>query len=155
MPCILGLLITCNGNQNTASPRPSGGAGRGDDGPVGSRLGADGLLDEAGEAVADAPGGAAVEPEHVLVEGGRQGVGADSAMMGAQEPALGEGGAEVDAGQPKGRVAPRGAGIDRLVRVALGRQAGVTGPAVGGDRGGRGGRPPQGTPPGPGRGGGA
>src|SRR3954465_13023411 len=35
---------------HTASPRPSGGAGRGDDGPVGSRLGADGLLDEAGEA---------------------------------------------------------------------------------------------------------
>src|SRR3954469_22819768 len=150
MPCILGLLITCNGNQNTASPRPSGGAGRGDDGPVGSRLGADGLLDEAGEAVADAPGGAAVEPEHVLVEVGRQGLGADRAMMGGPQPALGEAEDEVDTGQPQGRVAPRGAGIDRLVRVALGRQAGATGPAVGGDRGGGGGGRAAGTLPGPG-----
>src|SRR4051794_7410984 len=128
-------------NPKTASPRPSGGAGRGDDGPVGSRLGADGLLDEAGEAVADAPGGAAVEPEHVLVEVGRQVLGADSAMMGAQQPALGEAEDEVDAGQPKGRVAPRGAGIDRLVRGALRRQAGGNGPTGRGERGRGCGRP--------------
>src|ERR687884_829321 len=104
----------------TASPRASGGAGSGDDGPVGGRPGTDGLLDEAGEAVADALGGAAIEPEHVLVEVGRQVLPADRAVVGAQQPALGEAEDEVDAGQPQRRVAPRGAGVDRLVTVALG-----------------------------------
>ena len=42
---------------------------------VGGGCGLDGLLDEAGEAVADALGGAAVEAEHVLVEIGRQVLG--------------------------------------------------------------------------------
>src|ERR687884_364378 len=107
----------------TASPRASGGGGCGDDGPVGGRPGADGLLDETGEAVADALGGAAVEPEHVLVEVGRQVLPADRAVVGAQEPALGEAEDEMDAGQPERRIA--GAGIGRLVAVALGRQAGV------------------------------
>src|SRR3954453_6993391 len=120
----------------TASPRASGGGGRGDDGPVGGRPGADSLLDEAGEAVADAPSGAAVEPEHVLVEVGRQVLPADRAMMGAQQPALGEAEEEMDAGQPGRRLPPRGAELGRLVGVALGLQAGVAGPAVGGPGGG-------------------
>src|SRR5436305_11221842 len=98
----------------TAYPRPSGWCWRGDEVSVAGRLDAHGVLDEAGEAVADPLGGAAVEPERVLVKprvrlagprpgSGRQVLGADSAMMGAQQPALGEAEDEVDAGQPKGR----------------------------------------------------
>src|SRR4051794_41515341 len=91
----------------SASPRASGGGGCGDDGPVGDGPGADGLLDEPGEAVADALGGAAVEPEHVLVEGGRQVPLADRAPGGAPQPAPDQAEDEVDAGQPARR--PRGA----------------------------------------------
>ena len=60
------------------------------DGAVGGRLGEDGLLDQAGEAVGDALGGPAVEAEDVLVEIGLQMLGADRAMVGAEQPALGE-----------------------------------------------------------------
>src|SRR3954453_19791364 len=129
-------MVCYFGIGDSASPRASGGGGPGDDGPVGGGPGADGLLDEPGEAVADALGGAAVEPEHVLVGGGRQVLAADRAVVGAQEPALGEAEDDMDAGQRERRLG--GAGIDRLVDVAPGREAGVAGPAVGGDGGGLG-----------------
>src|SRR3954452_15107122 len=116
-------MVCYFGIGDSASPRASGGGGPGDDGPVGGGPGADGLLDEPGEAVADALGGAAVEPEHVLVEVGRQVLAADRAVVGAQEPALGEAEDEMDAGQRERRLG--GAGIDRLVDVAPGREAGV------------------------------
>src|SRR3954470_19271270 len=51
---------------------------------------------------------------------------------GAQQPALGEAEDEVDAGQPERGVAPGRAEIGGLVVVALGRQAEVAAPAVGG-----------------------
>ena len=72
-------------------------------------LDAHGVLDEAGEAVADALGGAAVEAEHVLVEVGGEVLLAHRAVVGAQEPALGEAEDEMDAGQPERGVAPGGA----------------------------------------------
>src|SRR4051794_6207922 len=56
---------------DASSPRPSG-SGRSDDGVVADGAGADGLLDDAGEAVAEVFGGAAVEAEHELVEIGRE-----------------------------------------------------------------------------------
>src|SRR5436305_2405226 len=129
----------------TAYPERSGWGG--DDLAVSGGPGLDGLLDQPGEAVADEGGGAAVEPEDVLVRPGvrlagpRPGSGgevllAHRAVVGAEQPALDEAEDEVDAGQPERR--PGGAGIDRLVGVALDRQAGVAGPAVGGDRGGPG-----------------
>src|SRR4051794_21459836 len=90
------------------------------------------MLDEAGEAVADPLGGAAVEAERVLVEVGGEVLLAHRAEVGAEEPALGEAGDGVDAGQPERGVAPGRAGIDGLVVVALGRQAEVAAPAVGG-----------------------
>src|SRR4051794_38432414 len=96
-----GFCLT--GFPHSASPRASGGGGRGDDGPVGDGPGADGLLDEPGEAVADALGGAAVEPEHVLVEGGRQGVFVDRARGGAPQPARCAGEDEGGGGAPGGR----------------------------------------------------
>ena len=79
------------------------------DGAVGGRLGEDGLLDQAGEAVADALGGAAVEAEDVLVEIGRQVLLADRAVVGAEQPALGEAEDQVDGRQAERGVAP-GAG---------------------------------------------
>jgi hypothetical protein len=48
------------------------------------------MLDDAGEAVADALGGAAVEAEGELVEIGRQVLGLDRAVMGPEQPALGK-----------------------------------------------------------------
>jgi hypothetical protein len=56
------------------------------------------VLDDAREAVADAPGGAAVEAEHELVEIGRQVLVADSAVVGTEQPPLGE--AEHQGGSP-------------------------------------------------------
>src|SRR5436305_2392938 len=135
----------------TAYPERSGWGG--DDLAVSGGPGLDGLLDQPGEAVADEGGGAAVEPEDVLVEprvrlaGPRPGSGgevllAHRAVVGAQQPALDEAEDEMDAGQPERGVAPGGARADRLVVVARGRQAEVAAPAVRvhgrrlGDRGG-------------------
>src|SRR5437764_12362485 len=126
---------------NTAYPERSGWGG--DDLAVSGGPGLDGLLDQPGEAVADEVGGAAIEPEDVLVEprvrlaGPRPGSGgevllAHRPVVGAQEPAFGEAEDEMDAGQPERGVAPGGAQADRLVVVALGRQAEVAAPAVGG-----------------------
>src|SRR3954447_13739155 len=118
---------------------------RGDEISVAGRLDAHGVLDEAGEAVADPLGGAAVEPEDVLVEVGGEGLLAHPAGGGAQEPALDEAEDEMDAGQPERGGAPGRAEIDGLVVVAPGRQAEVAAPAVGGhgrrlgDMGGEGG----------------
>src|SRR3954452_16665388 len=97
----------------TASPRPSGW--RHDDGAIGAGPGLHGLLDEAGEAVAEALGGAAVEAEDVLVEIGRQMLLADGTVVGAHEPALGEAEDEVDRREPQGGVAPGAGEIDGLV----------------------------------------
>src|SRR4051812_9653111 len=73
---------------NTAYPERSGWGG--DDLAVSGGPGLDGLLDQPGEAVADEVGGAAVEAEHVLVEVGGEVLLAHRAVVGAQEPALGE-----------------------------------------------------------------
>src|SRR3954449_10557880 len=114
----------------TAYPERSGWGG--DDLAVSGGPGPDGPLDQPGEAVADEGGGAAVEPEDVLVEIGGEVLLAHRAVVGAQEPALDETEHEVDAGQPERGVAPGGAEADWLVVVTLGRQAEVAAPAVGG-----------------------
>src|SRR3954454_23461294 len=116
-------------NSKTAYPERSGWGG--DDLAVSGRPGLDGPLDQPGEAVADEGGGAAVEPEDVLVEVGGEGLLAHRAVVGAQEPALDEAEHEMDAGQPERGVAPGRAEIDGLVVVALGRQAEGAAPAVG------------------------
>src|SRR3954465_6694738 len=74
----------------------------------------------------------AIQAERVLVEVGGEVLLAHRAVVGAQEPALDEAEDEGDAGQPESGVAPGGARADRLVVVALGRQAEVAAPAVGG-----------------------
>src|SRR4051795_6672960 len=117
-------------NFQTAYPERSGWGG--DDLAVSGGPGLDGVLDQPGEAVADESGGAAVEAERVLVEVGGEVLLAHRAVVGAQEPALGEAEDEVDGGQPERGVAPGGARADRLVVVARGRQAEVAAPAVGG-----------------------
>src|SRR4051794_40252960 len=114
----------------TAYPERSGWGG--DDLAVSGGPGLDGLLDQPGEAVADPLGGAAVEAERVLVEVGGEVPLAHRAVVGAEEPALGEAEDEMDAGQPERGVAPGRAEIDGLVVVARGRQAEVAAPAVGG-----------------------
>src|SRR3954469_8324980 len=118
--------------RNTAYPWPSGWCWRSDEISVAGRLDAHGVLDEAGEAVADPLGGAAVEPEDVLVEVGGEVLLAHRAVVGAQEPALDEAEDEMDAGQPERGGAAGRAEIDGLVVVAPGRQAEVAAPAVGG-----------------------
>ena len=114
----------------TASPQRLGGPA---DGAAGGRECDHGPLDQAGEAVADALGGAAVEAEHVLVEprvrpcrpearvGGRV-PRADGAVVGAREPAPGEAEACPRA-RPGGRGGWRAAGgrrrpIDRRETIA-------------------------------------
>ena len=95
----------------TASPGRHGRLASMDDhydGAVGGGWGEDGLLDQAGEAVADALGGAAVEAEDVLVEIGLEMLLADRAVMGAEQPALGEAEDEVDRRQAQHGVAPGG-----------------------------------------------
>ena len=72
--------------------------------------------------MADALGGAAVEAEDELVEIGRQMLGADGAVVGAEQPALGEAEDQVDRRQAERRIAPAGAEVDRRVVVALGRE---------------------------------
>src|SRR5436305_67578 len=116
----------------TAYPRPSGWCWRSDEISVAGRLDAHGVLDEAGEAVADPLGGAAIEAERVLVEVGGEALLAHRAVVGAQQPALDEAEDEMDAGQPERGVVPGRAENDGLVVVALGRQAEVAAPAVGG-----------------------
>src|SRR4051795_7931658 len=122
----------CSTNPKTASLQRSG---RVADSTVGGRGCEHGLLDQAGEAVADALGGAPVEAEDVLVQVPLQVLRADGAVMGAEQPALGEGEHEVDRRQPERRVAPGPGEVDRLVAVALGGEAVVAAPAVGRDLG--------------------
>ena len=114
----------------TSSPRASGSRS-GDEVAVGRGWGEDALLDDAGEAVGDAPGGAAVEAEDELVEVGRQMLLGDGAVVGAEQPALGQAEHQVDRRQAQRGIAPAGAEIERLVAVAGGGEAGVAGPAVG------------------------
>src|SRR3954462_12031157 len=119
-------------NGQTASLQRSG---RVADSTVGGRGCEHGLLDQAGEAVADALGGAPVEAEDVLVQVPLQVLRADGAVMGAEQPALGEGEHEVDRRQPERRGSPGPGEVDRLVAVALGGEAVVAAPAVGRDLG--------------------
>src|SRR3954469_24660535 len=114
--------------RNTAYPWPSGWCWRSDEISVAGRLDAHGVLDEAGEAVADPLGGAAVEAERVLVEVGGEVLLAHRAVVGAEEPALDEAEHQVDRRQPERGVAPGGADVDRLVGVGLGRAGGGGGP---------------------------
>src|SRR3954464_12307022 len=100
------------GIMRTAYPERSGWGG--DDLGAGGRPGLDGPLDQPGEAVADEGGGAAIEPEDVLVEVGGEVLLAHRAVVGAQEPALDEAEHEMDAGQPERGVAPGRAEIDGL-----------------------------------------
>src|ERR671915_698813 len=104
----------------------------GDEGAVGSGRDLHAMLDQPSEAVADALGGAAVEAEDELVEIGRQMLLGDGAVMGTEQPALGETEHQVDGGQAQRRIAPGGSQVDRLVPVAGGGEAAVAGPAVGG-----------------------
>src|SRR3954454_22114331 len=110
-------------------------SGRVADSTVGGRGCEHGLLDQAGEAVADALGGAPVGAGDVLVQVPLQVLRADGAVMGAEQPALGEGEHEVDRRQPERRVTPGPGEVDRLVAVALGGEAVVAAPAVGRDLG--------------------
>src|SRR5436305_714536 len=96
----------------TAYPRPSGWCWRSDDRPIGGGRDPDRVLDQPGEAVADELGGAAVDAERLVVEVGGEVLLAHRAVVGAQEPALGEAEDEVDGGQPEGGVVPGGAEID-------------------------------------------
>src|SRR4051794_30721455 len=111
------------GFHKTASLQRSG---RVADSTVGGRGCEHGLLDQAGEAVADALGGAPVEAEDVLVQVPLQVLRADGAVMGAEQPALGEGEHEVDRRQPERRVTPGPGEVDRLV---AGGPRGAGGPA--------------------------
>src|SRR4051794_41458260 len=77
--------------------------------------------------MADALGGAAVEAEDVLVQVPLQVLRADGAVMGAEQPAFGEGEHELYRGQPERRVTPGLGEIHRLVVAALG-SAGVLAP---------------------------
>src|SRR6187200_2497959 len=92
----------------------------GDKRPIGEQVGSDRLLDQPGEAVSDALGGATIEAEHVLVEISREMLLADGAVMGAEKPALGESEDEMDGRQAQHSVAPGGAESDGLVAVSLG-----------------------------------
>jgi len=103
------------------------------DAAIGGGRGFDGVLDQAGEAVADGLGLPAVEAEDELVEVVLQVLGPDGAMVGAEQPALGEAEDEVDGRQAQRGVAPRLPEVDRLVRIPLGVEAAVAGPTVGGD----------------------
>jgi hypothetical protein len=93
------------------------------------------VLDEAGEAVGDAGGAAAVEAKDILVEVSLQVLVADRTVVGAHEPALGEAEDEMDGGQAQAGLTPGAAEDDGLMGVALGVEAGVAGPAVAGDGG--------------------
>ena len=80
---------------------------------IGRGRGLDGMLDRPGEAVADGLGLPAVEAEDELVEVVLQVLGADSAMVGAEEPGLGEAEDEVDGGQAQTALSLRSLGIFR------------------------------------------
>ena len=67
-----------------------------DDGAIGGGRGFYRVLDQAGEAVADGLGLAPVEAEDELVEVALQVLGPDGAVVGAEEPALGQAEDEVD-----------------------------------------------------------
>jgi len=78
------------------------------DAAVGGGWGLDGVLDQPSEAVADGVGFPAVEAEDELVEVALQVLGADGAVVGAEQPALGQAEDEVDGGEPQAGVAPAG-----------------------------------------------
>ena len=117
----------------TTSPQRSGGHAI-DDAAIGSRRCVDGVLDQPGKAVADGVGVAAVEAEDELVKVALQVLGSDGAVVGAEEPALGEAEDEMDGRQPQAGIAPTGREVDRRVAVTLALEAAIAGPAVGGDR---------------------
>lgn len=76
-------------------------------------------------------GGPAVEPEGVLIEVGVQMVGADGALVGAQQPAFEQGVGAVNAGHGDVGGVAGGREDGDAVGVAVGGQVAVAGPAVG------------------------
>src|SRR2546430_1809724 len=86
------------------------GLGVSDQVPVPHRMVADGELEHAVEDQAPAAGPAPVEAEAELVQVALQVRVLDRALVGAQQPALGQGGDPVDPGQQLARVLPAGAG---------------------------------------------
>jgi hypothetical protein len=74
------------------------GDGPMDDAAIGGRRDLDGVLDEAGEAVAGGVGFPAVEAEDEFVEVALQVLGADGAVVGAEQSAFGQAEDEVDGG---------------------------------------------------------
>jgi hypothetical protein len=101
-----------------------------DDVPAGDGWGREGLRDDAGAAVGDALGGAAVEAEDLRVEIGFSMLGADGAMVGAHAPAFGEAEDQVDGRQALRSVAPNAAELARLMGKAGVAKPAVAGPAV-------------------------
>jgi hypothetical protein len=84
-----------------------------------------------------AAGPAAVEPEHELVQVALQVRLVDRALMGAQQPPLGQRGDPVHGGQQLARVVAAGAGSPLaapLVGVAEPGQPAIAQPGVGDDR---------------------
>ena len=71
----------------------------------------------------------------ISFEIGLEMLGSDGAVVGAEQPALGEAEDEVDGRQMVGGIGPRAAEIDRRVGVALGGEAAIAGPAVRRDQG--------------------
>ena len=84
--------------------------GLGDQVPVPHRIVADGEFEHAVEDQPPAAGPAPVEAEAELVQVALQVLVLDRALMGAQQPALGQGGDPVDPGQQLAGVLPAGAG---------------------------------------------
>ena len=89
-----------------------------DEVPVADRLVPHGEPEDAVEDEPPAAGGAAVEAEHELVEVALQVRLVDRALVGAEQPSLGERGDPVHAGQQPGRVVAAQAGGALAAAVA-------------------------------------
>ena len=90
----------------------------------------DGVFDEPG-GMADGLGGAPVEAEGVFIEIALQVLGTEGAVMGAEQPAFGEGENKVDGRQAQPGIAPALAEIDGFMCIACASEAAIAGPAVG------------------------
>jgi hypothetical protein len=96
---------------------------------------AGGVLKHPGEAVGGALGAAPVEPEDELVEIALQVLGADGAVVRAQQPTLGEAKDEMEGGQALVGLASGAREVDGVVVVVGGFEPTIATPTVGGDRG--------------------
>ncbi len=94
------------------------------DAAIRRRRGLDGVLDKAGEAVADGLAPAPIEAEDELAAVVLQVLGTGGAVVGAEKPTLGEAEDEVDGEQAQGCVAHRWPGGHRSdLRSRRGQQA--------------------------------